>query len=85
MTGGQTRIDEMYAFVMLDPADNTEGVIGFLSRDQGWMPMVGADTSRVESLIPEAQKVADALGRSVSVIRFTVREEIRVIEPRRSR
>lgn len=80
MSGGQRRIDEMYAFVQLDPTDNTEGVIGFHS-EQGWMPMVGADTARVESLRAMAQKVATETGAPVKVLRFTVREEILEITP----
>ena len=74
------RIDEMYAFVMVDPEDDTEGVIGFRS-PQGWMPMVGADLKRVESLKQVAQEMSDELGRPVTVLRFTVREEIGTITP----
>jgi hypothetical protein len=74
-------IDEMYAFVQTDPADQTEGVIGFLAPDGTWMPMVGADTERIEYLRPMAQQIATATDREVRVIRFTVREEIEVIKP----
>lgn len=73
-------IDEMYAFVQTDPKDQTEGVIGFHTTD-GWLPMVGADTARVEYLRPVAQEIATAMGREVRIIRFTVREEIEVIQP----
>lgn len=84
MAGGQVRIDEMYAFVMVDPADYTEGIIGFYT-PTGWMPMVGADTNRVESLIPMAQDLADQLGEPVQILRFTVREEIDVLQPKARR
>jgi hypothetical protein len=80
MAKGQVRIDEMYAFVMTDPADNTEGIIGFYTAD-GWMPMVGADTGRVESLVPKAQAIATAMEVPVRVLRFTVREELMELSP----
>ena len=80
MAGGQVRIDQMYAFIQLDPLDNTEGVIAFMS-ENGWMPMVGADMGRVEFLKPMAKRVADETGRPVQLIKFSVREEIEEIEP----
>jgi hypothetical protein len=80
MAGGQLRIDEMYAFTQLDPLDNTEGVIAFLA-DSGWIPMVGADMTRVENLRPMAQRVANETGQPVRLLRFSVREEIEVLKP----
>jgi hypothetical protein len=77
---GQLRIDEMFAFIQLDPKDNTEGVIAYLS-DVGWMPMVGADMDRVEYLRPLAQNVADDTGRPVQLVRFTNREEMELLRP----
>jgi hypothetical protein len=74
------RIDEMYAFVTVDPADHTEGIIGF-NTPTGWMPMVGADTARVEYLVPLAQEMATSLGTPIHVLRFTVREEVMEITP----
>lgn len=80
MAGGQLHIDEMYAFIQMDPSDNTEGVIAFMTKE-GWMPMVGADMRRVGFLMPRAQEVANATGRPVQLVKFSLREEIEVIEP----
>lgn len=80
MAKGQRKIDEMFAFIQLDPLDNTEGVIAFLTTE-GWMPMVGADMGRVESLRPQAQEVADATGRPVQLIKFSSREELEMLRP----
>ena len=80
MAGGQRRIDEMYAYIQLDPLDNTEGVIAFLA-ESGWMPMVGADMQRVEFLRPIAQEVADTTGRPVQLIKFSTREELEMLRP----
>jgi len=80
MARGQLRIDEMFAFIQLDPLDNTEGVIAYLS-EQGWMPMVGADMARVEYLRPLAQNVADDTGRPVQLVKFSTREELELLRP----
>lgn len=80
MAGGPRRIDEMFAFIQLDPADNTEGVIAFLT-ESGWMPMVGADMNRVAHLRPMAQEVADATGRPVQLVKFSTREELEMLRP----
>ena len=78
---GQLRIESMYAFIQLDPADNTEGVIAFMAPSGTWMPMVGADMERVEQLRPWAQETAKVTGNPVRLVHFTHREEIEVIEP----
>lgn len=80
MAGGQRKIDEMFAYIQLDPLDNTEGVIAFLA-ESGWMPMVGADMSRVEYLRPMAQKIADETGRPVQLVKFSTREELEMLRP----
>ena len=78
---GQVRIDEMYAYVIMDD-DDTEGIPAFqLTGSAIPMPMVGADMARVESLNPIAQSMAQQLGKKVTLVRFTTREEIEVFEP----
>ena len=79
---GQLRIDSMYAFIQLDPADNTEGVIAFLDPvSHMWMPAVGADMERVEQVRSIAELTAKSTGHPVQLVHFTHREEIEVIEP----
>lgn len=77
---GQLRIEQMYAFVMLDPADNTEGIPAFQGPDGMMMPMVGADMERVEQLRPIAEQMARVSGGKVTLCRFEVRTELEVIE-----
>ena len=74
---GQLRIEEMYAFVVMDD-DDTEGVPAFLSGDL-WLPLMGADMSKVEMLRPIAEQFATDLGKPVTLVRFSVREEVEVI------
>jgi hypothetical protein len=78
---GQLRIEQMYAFVMVDPADNTEGVPAFAGPGGMAMPMVGADWKRVQSLRPVAeQMVRDHPGAKITLCRFEVRTELETFE-----
>ncbi len=72
------KIDEMYAFVVEDSGPDDEGILGFMTNG-GWMPMVGADMARVESLKPMARDMATSLGKRVKILKFTKREDIGVI------
>lgn len=80
MAKGQLKIDEMYAFIALDPADNTEGIISFNTGD-GPIPMVGADMAMVELLRPFAQAAAEAAKATVTLVRFSQRTNEEIIEP----
>lgn len=71
----------MYAFVVVDPEDHTEGIIGFHGADGGWLPMVGADMKRVEALRPLAQRVATEMHRPVTLCVFERRREMELIQP----
>lgn len=72
------RIDSMFAFVAEDSGPDDEGVIGAMTKD-GWMPLVGADMARVNSLRPIAEGVAQQLGKPVKLLHFTKREDLEVI------
>lgn len=76
---GQLRIDQMFAYIVMDD-DDTEGIPAFLSNGMP-MPMVGADMARVESLNPIAQMMAKELGKKVTLVRFSDRVEMEVFEP----
>lgn len=79
---GQLRIDEMYAFIVVDPRDGTEGVIGIRGPD-GWLPMVGADLARIEALRPIAQQQATHFGTSVTLAVFSERRDVETLDPER--
>jgi hypothetical protein len=82
MARGQTRIEQLYAFVALDPRDNTEGIPASLDAgEQMWRPMVAADMKRVNVLRHEAQEIATITGVTVTLCRFEVRTELEVFEP----
>lgn len=77
---GQLRIDEMFAFIVVDD-DGTEGVPAYLDGSGLWVPLMGADTARVASLRHHGVATARAMKRPVEIVRFTVRERIELIEP----
>ena len=81
MARGQKRIEQMYAFVVLDPADNTEGLPSFRAPNGVELPMVGADMKRVDDLRPIAQQIARQLEAKVTLCRFEVRTELEVFDP----
>lgn len=73
---GQLRIEEMFAFVALDPEDNTEGVVAVAG-----MPLVGADMEMVDKLRPAAQMLANIAGIEIMVLKFSVRDQVGLIHP----
>jgi hypothetical protein len=44
--------------------------------DGAWMPFIGADMARVESLRPLAKDLAKAAGVEYKILRFVVEEEM---------
>ena len=78
------RIEEMYAFIAEDKGPQDEGVIAIqsLAGDDGqtlWLPLVGADMSRVNSLRPIAQGIGRKIGKKVTLAHFSNRQDIEVI------
>lgn len=67
------KIDEIYAFIVEE--NGVEAIMGFKSQD-GWIPMVGADMERVQSLIPIADHVEKISGKKYEIVKFTHREKL---------
>lgn len=74
------RIETMYAFIAEDTSPDDEGIIG-MNTGTGWVPLVGADMERVESLKPIAQGISRQIGKNIKIVRFETRKEIGVIRP----
>lgn len=74
------KIAELWAWVSTDNDENDEGVIGWNSK-MGWLPLVGADKARVESLRQLAQQTATITGKPVKLVKFTTRVEVEVVAP----
>lgn len=77
---GQARIDEMWAWIIVDE-DNTEGIPAQRGPDGSWMPMVGADADRIKSLRPYVKKVVDLSQRAAELVRFTERTSFGHLRP----
>lgn len=69
------KIEEMYAFVAEDSGPDDEGIVG-INTATGWMPLVGADMARVESLKPIAKGIAAQTGKKIKLVHFTNREDL---------
>lgn len=74
----ELKIDEMYAFIATED-DGQEGICAFQSQPGVWLPMVGADLKRVDSLRPMAKAIAKATGKRIEVCKFTNREHLEMI------
>jgi len=68
------KIEEMFAFVAED--ETGEGVIGMTMPDGMWMPLVGADMARAESLKKHAKEIGRVSGKKITLLKFTTRETI---------
>jgi hypothetical protein len=73
-------VTELYAFIATE--DQGEGIPA-VQLSGMMMPLVGADAARVESLRQLAQQVADNTGRTLTLARFAVRENMATITPRK--
>jgi hypothetical protein len=74
------QIEQMWAWTTVDPQDDTEGVIGVHTPD-GWLPLVGADRARMESVRPIVQSLAAQGGFTATLVQFTDRVVIDAVTP----
>lgn len=78
------KVTELWAWVVADTDEDDEGVPAFLGPDGFWGPMIGADRDRALSLKPEAQKIADTLGKPVTLRRSLYLEDVLTVKPRKT-
>lgn len=77
---GQLKIDQMFAFIAKD-LDGSEGIPAVIAPGGTAMPLVGADMDRVQSLLPIAQKMATERNITITLVKFSQRDDIIVIKP----
>ena len=76
------KIDRLFAFVAEDNGPDDEGIMGMRIPGTGeWMPLIGADIARVESLRPIAENISRLTGKPHKVLVFETRREIPTEEP----
>lgn len=69
------KIDQLYAFICEESPDE-EGVMGMQMPDGSWVPFVGADMKRVESLIPHADQISILANKPYKIVKFRIEEVI---------
>lgn len=79
------RVERMYAYLIVDTEHGMEGVPAFMDPELGtWMPMVGADIERMQSLREIAREIADKTGEEITLCVFEGRVDIEKYQPVRS-
>ena len=68
------KIEEMFAFVSVDK-DGHEGVVAHFINSQ-WMPLVGADMERINSLVPFAKAIKEKTGLTIKLLKFGSIKEV---------
>lgn len=58
-------VDKLYAYVADD-----DGLMAFHSPSTGWMPLVGIDEARMQTLYPIAKTISKASGKTFRVLLF---------------
>jgi hypothetical protein len=70
------KITEIFAFVSIGDDPDDEGVMAFQTNDGIWMPMVGADMTRVNQLKPMADRISKTTGKPYKILKFKIENEI---------
>lgn len=73
------RIDELYAWISVDPADDSEGICSVWTAELGHTPMIGADRARIESYRSTVEQITRASGIPARLVRFHGREVLETI------
>jgi hypothetical protein len=76
------KIEQMYAFCAEEKPED-EGVIGFRGPDGSWLPLVGADMGRINSLEEIAIAVGGLADMRVVLKKFKLVSEEVVFTPKR--
>ena len=72
------KITEMYAFITHEEGrEDDEGIIGASPDGRTWMPLVGADMTRVKDLIPFAEETKRRTGIPYRIVKFKIDGEIK--------
>ncbi len=73
-------VEEIYIFIAAE--DDGEGVCAF-SKGTMMFPMVAADIARVDSMRAMARHIANESGRTITLAKFSERENLETIKPER--
>jgi len=74
------KINSIYAFISIDEGPEDEGIVAALIGDK-WIPLVGGDRDRVESLRHLAIDMSRVTGKRIILARFGDREDLEELKP----
>lgn len=74
------KIVEIFAFVVEDD-NGEEGIPAYKSKSGIVFPLLTGDSALVLSLEEMAQLLSNQIGRSLKMLRFSTREEVKEIRP----
>ena len=72
------KIKTIYAFIATEKDPDDEGIVAQFMGGM-WMPLVGADKDRVNSLKPIAERIAKITKKKITLVQFKNREDLEVI------
>ena len=73
-------IQDIYAYLCIHD-DGDEGIVGVQLADGAWLPLIAADLERLSILADYAEGVSRRTGKQIKLVRFTVREDLEVVNP----
>lgn len=74
-------IEELYAFITLTE-NGDEGIVSCLDLSkQAYAPMIATDATRVDSLRPVAQDIANRTGKRIVLRRFHLTQDVEYLTP----
>jgi hypothetical protein len=68
-------IKTVTAFVAIDEKNGDEGVLGIFT-GSGWMPLICADETRIQQMLPIAKDVCRREKKKFRILQFSVREDV---------
>lgn len=73
----QSLIEDIYAFVSIDPTTHEESLLG-MRVDDHWQPLITNEESALDTMRMIARRLAEQGKQTVRLIHFTGREELPV-------
>lgn len=77
------KINKILAYICADKDENDEGIPAVTTPSGMMFPLIGADEARLLSLRPEAQELANLIGKPLKIVRFTQMEVLGTVEPKK--
>lgn len=75
------KIETLWAYVS-ENDNGEEGLCGYQDpRTQQWLPMCAGNHKHLQAIKPFADQIAKLTKKQVKLVKFTVREDLGVIEP----